>query len=53
MVDQEVELSDFLKNYKKVVDNIYHFKKQVQEIGVSIQQVSENKDQFQLEEFKI
>jgi hypothetical protein len=53
MVDEEVELSDFFKDYKKVVDNIFHFRKQVQDIGLSIQQVSENEDQFQLEEFKI
>jgi hypothetical protein len=53
MVDEEVELSDFFRDYKKIVDNIFQFRKQVQDIGLSIQQVSEHEDQFQLEEFKI
>lgn len=53
MVDGEVDISEFFKDYKKVVDNIFQFRKQVQDIGLSIQQVSENKDQFQLEEFNV
>ena len=50
-VDKNMELSDFLKEYKTISDHIYRFKKHLQETGITIQKVSESKDQFKLEDF--